>query len=107
MVKEQAQINVDIETHTRLKHISDVTKVPMARIISQFVEELFGLSVEYDHATLRITSSILEDTVYATLHGYGRKLSFGKVSTEQELRDVTFKKIEEDANKKAHGVDIE
>lgn len=104
MTKEFNQINVDAQTHAQLKHISEVTNVPMARIISQFVEELFSLSVEYDKATLSISSRITEDTVYAVLHGYGKKITMGKCNSEAELRKVTFDKINEDLKRKAVGL---
>ena len=103
-MNNQQQINVDAKTHEHLKHITEVTKVPMARIISMFVQELWSLSVEYDHATLRIDSRVTEDTVYAVLHGYGKKLTFGTCHTEQDLADMNHRKIFEDLKKKSAGI---
>ena len=87
-MNNQQQINVDSRTHEHLKHISKVTCVPMARIISMFVEELWSLSVEYDKATLAITSRITDDCVYATLHGYGRKLQMGTAKNDFEIQKI-------------------
>lgn len=76
---EFMNIKVTDKTHEQLQHISKVTNVPMARIISMFIEELFSLSIEYDKATLSISSRITEDSVYAVLHGYGKRLVVGKI----------------------------
>ena len=52
-----------------------------------FVEELFSLSVEYDHCTLSMTSRVTEDTVYAILHGFGKKLSINAFKTDVNATD--------------------
>jgi hypothetical protein len=105
-VRTNRPVMMDERSHEHLAWVSKVTGISQKRILENFISELFSLSIEYDHATLRIDSRITDDKVEAILHGYGKKLSFGIVKTEQELRNVTFDKINEDLKKKAMGLDI-
>jgi len=104
MVKGFTQVSISEQANMRLDHISKVTNIPKSRILEMFIEELFSLSIEYDRATLSISSRVTEDTVYTVLHGYGKKMTMGKCATEQELEKVTFDKINEDLKKKAVGL---
>ena len=105
-VRKNRPVMMDERSHEHLAWVSKVTGISQKKILELFIEELFSLSVEYDKATLSINSRVTEDTVYAVLHGYGKKLTFGTVKSEEQLRKVTFDKIEEDLKKKAMGIDI-
>jgi hypothetical protein len=101
-------LHISEVAHTQLTHISKVTSIPMAKILENFIQALYGLSVEYDHATLSITDRVTEDCVYAVLHGYGKRLVVGKIPnvptniSEQEENALIFqesKKLLEKAGK--------
>jgi hypothetical protein len=106
MLKGQKQVNVDEITHDRLKHISKVTNVPMARLVSEWIEELFSLSVDCDHAYYKVESSILGHEVRCVLIGYDRKIQFGTCKTEFDLTQITTDKINADLLKKSRGLDL-
>lgn len=104
---EQHQINVDERCHERLKHISKVTNQSMSKLIENWVEELMSLAVECDRAYYKIESSILGNEVRCVLIPIGpSKLQHGTCKSEQELQDLTRRKIVSDLEKKAVGMDI-
>ena len=89
VLKQKIQkLNLSLQTHEKLKFISKVTGISMTHIIEMFIEELFSLSVEYNHCTLSITSKITEDTCYAVLHGFGKKLSINAFKTDVNASDA-------------------
>ena len=104
--KKNRPVMLSERSHEHLAHISRVTGISQKKILENFINELVSLAVEYDHATLRIDSSILNDSVTAVLHGYGNKLQFGTCKTEFDLTQISTDKINEDLKKKAMGIDI-
>jgi hypothetical protein len=105
-IKKNRPVMMDERSHQRLMWISKVTGKSQKGILEEFITELFSLSINYDKATLRIDSSILNDSVTAVLHGYGNKLQFGTCKTEFDLTQITTDKIISDLTKKANGIDI-
>ena len=98
----QKQINVDERCHERLKHISKVTNQSMSKLVETWVEELMSLAVECDRAYYKCESSILANEVRCVLISYGkRKIEFGTCKNEQELLDLTRRKIVSDLEKAA------
>lgn len=106
MINGQKQINVDAETHDRLKHVSSLTGVPMARLVSDWIQELFSIAVDCkacDSAYYKLESSILGHEVRCVLIGYNRKIHFGK-GTETEMNHALTNMVEGDMKKKACGL---
>lgn len=99
-------VSIDQLSHERLLFISKISGIPQAKILRDFIEAVFSISVSYRKMSMVIYEEILSDRILIVCHGL-RSPSHpivGRCTTEQELTDVTFKKIEEDSKKKALGV---
>jgi hypothetical protein len=98
-IKKNRPVMMCEQAHNRLMWVSKVTGKSQKGILEEFITELFSLSINYDHATLRIDSSVLNDSVTAILHGYGKKLQFGTCKCEQDLQTIADNKIREELEK--------
>ena len=98
-IKKNRPVMMSEQAHNRLMWVSKVTGKSQKGILEEFITELFSLSINYDHATLRIDSRVTQDSVYAVLHGYGRKLQFGTAKSDAEMQSIIDKKIREDVEK--------
>ncbi len=109
MVKQEFEkVNIPLQSYVQLKHISEVTNIPMSRILSQVIESMFALSVNYDKATFQCHDSILSSQVYITIRGYNPRVSvyhekLPENATEQDadklIAEKTTQKINEDLAK--------
>jgi hypothetical protein len=99
-VKKNRPVMMSEQAHKRLMWVSKVTGKSQKGILEDFISELFSLSINYDQATLKIESSVLNDNVTAILHGYGKKLKMGSFpmsasSSDKEVDEEILKKFNE------------
>src|SRR4030067_2258206 len=93
-LKEKIQkLNLNERTYERLKFISKVTSIPMTRIISEVIDAIFSLSINYDKATFRCFDVVTEDTVNIIIHGYGKKLTVNTFSVPSDMPNSEIDKI--------------
>lgn len=106
--KEFETVAIDKLTHERLVFISKISGKAQSRILEDFIEAVFAVSVNYRKMSMTIYDDVLEDTIRIVCHGLRSPsaLTVGRAHSEQELEKVTFDKINEDLTKKAVGVDV-
>jgi hypothetical protein len=97
---EYKNIRVKPETHEQLKFVSKITNVPMAKIIEQIAEAICSLSINYESATFQCYNDVTSDTVFITIHGYGKKLQSGTLQMPENATDREIDaKIKEEFDK--------
>ena len=104
MKQKIQKLNLSERSHERLRFISKVTSIPMTRLISEVIDCMFSLSINYKQATFRCFDVVTEDTVNIIIHGYGKKLSVSRVpidanATEDEIDKVLHDRMVERANR--------
>lgn len=90
MVKEYETVNLDSISKSRLEHISKITNIAQSRLLSEILEAMFAISINFDKATFSCIDKVTEDTVYITLHGLRSKnaLTFGSFKSSESNEAV-------------------
>ena len=106
-LKEKIQkLNLNERTYERLKFISKVTSIPMTRIISEVIDAIFSLSINYDKATFRCFDVVTEDTVNIIIHGYGKKLTVSHFKADFNTPNEQLDKESEERTRARIALDL-
>lgn len=90
--KERKDIKIDLETHEKIKYLSDASNMPISKFLKELIDQIFQVGASFEKANISYVHSILRSSVELRFDGKSR-LKIGSIPLKDGEKEPDLEKV--------------